>query len=199
MTPGMNQPVVTAHTSLGKTRITADLRDGPWPKVTIGFPVGMPGDQKEAASLIPVDYSVPQFGGRRWWFLCPQCGYRCLRLYLPPYVGGSAVSGDSNSLDLERLVYTWACRRCLKLLYYTQCVTKRDRLERKAMNLCIWLDTWERAVPRRRPAGMRRRTFHRLCARLADTLERLARLPTRRPRVRRTRPLRHRHPRHHPP
>jgi hypothetical protein len=26
----------------------------------------------------------PHFGGRRWWFLCPACGRRAGKLYLPP-------------------------------------------------------------------------------------------------------------------
>jgi len=26
-----------------------------------------------------------RYGGRSWWLLCPRCGRRCLKLYLPPW------------------------------------------------------------------------------------------------------------------
>jgi hypothetical protein len=44
----------------------------------------------------------PDGGPGRWWFLCPRCGRRCGRLYLP---AGAARVG---------------CRRCFGLLYRSQ-------------------------------------------------------------------------------
>jgi hypothetical protein len=44
--------------------------------------------------------TVPQhFGGRRWWFRCPECNRRCGKVYLPP--GG----------------HLFACRQCYRLTY----------------------------------------------------------------------------------
>jgi hypothetical protein len=45
--------------------------------------------------------TVPNYGGRRWWWLCPLvgCGRRCGKLYLPP--GGRY----------------YGCRQCYRLTY----------------------------------------------------------------------------------
>ena len=52
---------------------------------------------------IALTRSRPNFGGLRWWFLCPgngqPCGRRCYKLYLP--AGGEG----------------FACRRCHGLVY----------------------------------------------------------------------------------
>jgi hypothetical protein len=48
--------------------------------------------------------TVPHYGGRRWWFVCCDCGKRFTKLYLP--------SGD---------LHQWfACRRCHELVYASQ-------------------------------------------------------------------------------
>jgi hypothetical protein len=36
------------------------------------------------ALVIWLTATRPHFGGRRWWFLCPSCGRRVGKLYLPP-------------------------------------------------------------------------------------------------------------------
>lgn len=41
----------------------------------------------------------PHFGGRRWWFICPACGGRARKLFLPP--------SRPN----------FRCRRCHRLTY----------------------------------------------------------------------------------
>jgi len=33
---------------------------------------------------LEMEERTPRFGGRSWWMLCPSCGRRCLKLYLPP-------------------------------------------------------------------------------------------------------------------
>lgn len=42
------------------------------------------------------------YGGKRWWFICPSCERRCAKLYW----------GN-----------TWACQQCLNLKYYSQQAT----------------------------------------------------------------------------
>ena len=55
-----------------------------------------------------------RYGGRSWWLLCPRCGRRCLKLYLPP---GAAAHPTP-----------FRCRRCWGLVYEaSQVVHKWDR------------------------------------------------------------------------
>ena len=36
----------------------------------------------------------PNYGGHRWWFVCPLMGRRAAKLYLPP--GGASCSGAAR-------------------------------------------------------------------------------------------------------
>lgn len=76
--------------------------------------------QPEVAQYIPLTFTVPHFGGRRWWMICPYCGQRVAKLYLPP-------GGD-----------TFACREEWQLVYESQrrdqfwrALARLDRLERQ--------------------------------------------------------------------
>lgn len=40
-------------------------------------------DHPEAYDLA-LETTRPYFGGLRWWIVCPRCGRRCDKLYLPP-------------------------------------------------------------------------------------------------------------------
>jgi hypothetical protein len=51
---------------------------------------------------IPLVRSVPNYGGERIWFQCPECGKKVNRLYLPP---------DAKE---------FACRECHHLRYRSQ-------------------------------------------------------------------------------
>jgi hypothetical protein len=57
---------------------------------------------KPVACTIPLSLGSPRYGGWRVYFLCPGCGGRYLKLYLPP--------------GCQRL----ACRRCHDLAYSSQ-------------------------------------------------------------------------------
>lgn len=48
---------------------------------------------------IPLRHTKPNYGGLRWWFLCPKCNLRVSRLYKPPQV------------------YCFFCRHCHDLTY----------------------------------------------------------------------------------
>jgi hypothetical protein len=91
----------------------------------------------------------PHFGGRRWWIVCP-CGRRVAALY------GAAVAGS------------YRCRTCARLVYTSQRETASQRLLRRADKLRARLGEgglWPvpRARRSRRPRGMWRRTYWRLC------------------------------------
>jgi len=61
------------------------------------------GDKEGAVAVISEQFALsatkPTFGGQRWWLLCPKCGGRVRKVYLPKM-------GDSFS-----------CRRCHGLSY----------------------------------------------------------------------------------
>jgi len=60
-------------------------------------------DEKKAFDYrVHLDTTPCNYGGKRWWFLCPNCNRRCRILYLPP--GGSY----------------FLCRICHNLTYESQ-------------------------------------------------------------------------------
>lgn len=63
-------------------------------------------DGREWSQRIRLTWSACAFGGRRSWFLCPNCGRRVGRLYLPCTVW-----------DRGERVHTFLCRHCYKLTY----------------------------------------------------------------------------------
>lgn len=79
------------------------------------------------------------FGGERPYFLCPDCGRRCLHLYRP---------ADD---------WHFACRTCLDLAYAVECEPKALAWKRRKRKLAARLGT-----ERSRPVGMHWRTFWRL-------------------------------------
>jgi hypothetical protein len=90
-------------------------------------------------------YTVPPFGGRRWWFECPVRRNRAGVLYLPN--GGDIFAG----------------RRAWGIAYRSQRSHSRDRAFERLFAIqrrlgC--LEGWEQPI--RRPKGMWRRTFERL-------------------------------------
>jgi hypothetical protein len=40
-------------------------------------------DDRSESTYVWLRYTVPQYGGRRWWFVCPLTGNRVAKLYLP--------------------------------------------------------------------------------------------------------------------
>jgi hypothetical protein len=66
----------------------------PIPSATVNF-----GSQPVQVKLVA---TTPNFGGRRYWYLCPHCGQRVRKLY----------EADGTSFP--------ACRTCLGLQYESQ-------------------------------------------------------------------------------
>lgn len=109
------------------------------------------------------------FGGSRSWLVCPNCGRRVGKVYLPTnlYSGGQRVQ-------------SWLCRHCYKLSY-------EQRRARGGLELSEVLgQRADRLLDRsgitidkrgyyRRPRGMRRKTFERLVAEHRDIEARLRR------------------------
>ncbi len=90
--------------------------------------------------------SRPNFGGRRWWMICPRLGVQVCKLYLPP-------GGDK-----------FESRRALDLAYHSQSLLKRDRpfealgrLQRKLGGS----EGWALGLAPR-PKGMHHQTYQQL-------------------------------------
>ena len=58
----------------------SDLRDHDHAKLTLDFSVSGHGVKQ----TIQLTATKPNFGGQRWWFVCPNDGTRATKLYLPP-------------------------------------------------------------------------------------------------------------------
>lgn len=90
----------------------------------------------------------PNFGGSRYWFVCPVCGRRCATLYRLKHRDGVA------------------CRVCLKLSYPSQHEGALDRSLRRCSKLRQRL-RWPPGIANGeggRPPGMHRSTFIALTA-----------------------------------
>ena len=102
------------------------------------------GADRRVEYMVMLDRTPCHFGGTRTWFRCPspRCGRRIAVLFKGRF---------------------FACRHCLGLAYACQGERREGRLDRKAAKLRERLG-WD-GDHRRRPPGMRRRTYERLRAR----------------------------------
>lgn len=102
---------------------------------------GEPQHQKQRIALA---CTRPNYGGRRWWMLCPKTNARVLKLHLPP--------GGNRFLSRD----AW------RLGYRSQRVAKSDRALEALFKLQERLGGepgWDRGLPW--PKGMWRRTYER--------------------------------------
>lgn len=90
-----------------------------------------------------------RFGGERTWFLCPDCGRMCAVLF--------GLSRRGN----------FSCRVCQRLVYASEAESPVDRCWRAQRKLEAKL-----TEEGRRPTGMHRQTFERICERLGAIEER---------------------------
>jgi hypothetical protein len=72
---------------------------------------------RESDYWIQLETTPQPFGGRRWWFVCPQTGVRAAKLYLP---NGA---------------FTFASRRAYRLAYASQREPAHYRALRRAFKL----------------------------------------------------------------
>jgi hypothetical protein len=75
------------------------------------------GERRESDYWIELVTTAQPFGGRRWWFICPQTGRRAAKLYLP---NGA---------------FAFASRLAHRLAYRSQRETTYDRASRRAFKL----------------------------------------------------------------
>ncbi len=75
------------------------------------------GEKRESDYWIQLETTPQPFGGRRWWFICPQTGGRARKLYLPTGA------------------FTFASRQAYRLAYACQRESARDRASRRAFKL----------------------------------------------------------------
>ena len=92
-------------------------------------------------NIVHLTWTGLHFGGRRPWFLCPDCSRRVAILY-----------------HADR----FACRHCHNLTYDCQRETGSDRAQRRASKIGKRLE-WTKGRQASRPKWMHQRTFFRLC------------------------------------
>lgn len=131
----------------GNISYTCDMRDLANASLELRFTVSRrsTGESRDYKQHVPLSYTVPNYGGRRWWMHCPVNGSRVGKLYVP-------AGGD-----------IFASRTAWKLAYQSQ----RDAPRDKPFNALFRLQSklgctqgWEQPI--RRPKGMWGRTYAKL-------------------------------------
>ena len=129
-----------------RIRLFYDLRDPDEAWLELNYRQFLHTDaQPEVAQHIPLTFTKPHFGGRRWWMVCD--GQRMAKLYMPP--GGNR----------------FGSREAWGLVYNSQREDAFGRAFGRLSRLQIKLRCEERwgAEPSR-PKGMWRSKYHRLNA-----------------------------------
>jgi len=70
--------------AIGSVRFRLDLREAHAARIVLTYSVVVDEKQRSVSQRIRLAFTVPQFGGRRWWMLCPVTGERVRCLHLPP-------------------------------------------------------------------------------------------------------------------
>jgi len=129
----------------GNISYTADMFDPQHAALVLKYTITESSEKRDYTQRIRLSYTVPQYGGKRWWMHCPVNGQRVGKLYMP--------------LNAE----AFASRTAWRLGYQSQRVAKRDAVFERLFRLQKKLGCpqgWE--MPIRRPKGMHRRTYARL-------------------------------------
>ena len=102
------------------------------------------GEREQMRQTVRLTHTLPNYGGKRWWMLCPVNGQRVGKLYLPP-------GGD-----------IFASRKAWRLGYQSQRDAPRDRVFERLFRLQKKLgctEGWEQPIFK--PKGMWDRTWQR--------------------------------------
>lgn len=131
----------------GNINYTCDMSDLESGRLELRFTVkdNRSGEKSDYVQNVLLSYSVPHFGGKRWWMHCPTNGDRVGKLYCP---NGA---------------HTFASRTAWRLGYNSQRITDRDKSFEALFRLQRRLgckEGWEQPI--RRPKGMWRKTYARL-------------------------------------
>lgn len=120
-------------------------------RLELTFTRGSGDGREHVRQTVRLCFTRPQYGGKRWWMICPYRHIRVGKLYLPP-------GGDR-----------FASRQAWRLGYQCQRDAARDRPFERLFRLQKKLGCnqgWEAGL--RRPKGMWNRTFERHLERYMD-------------------------------
>jgi hypothetical protein len=136
--------------------IVIDTRDQHYGFLTLSH-ARRNGDGSDVRYQVQLVQTLPNYGGVRWWFVCPRSGRRVAKLYLP--LGGA---------------YFWS-RKAYGLGYRSQRESPLDRAHLAGQKLSKKLGNWEfwPDGPPCKPRWMRWRTYERLVARWEEIEARL--------------------------
>ena len=133
-------------------RFQLDLRQVDTACLILNYDLALPNAQSRAVcQKISLTSTVPNFGGRRWWMLCPVTGARVRKLYLAPH-GDRFASRNAIGLGY----------RVERLNHFDRPFEKLFRLQRKLgcpAGLGAALD---------RPKGMWKRSYDRHLSHFAN-------------------------------
>ena len=113
-------------------------------RLELSYTRGSGDDREEVRQTVRLCYTLPQYGGKRWWMICPYRGIRVGKLYLPP--GGDRFA----SRQAWRLGY-----QCQRDAAHDRPRERLFRLQRK-LGCELGVDHWPA-----RPKGMWQRTYER--------------------------------------
>ncbi len=128
----------------GSISYTADMRDPERADLRLSYTRGEANQREQVKQTVRLVYTEPNYGGRRWWLVCPYRHKRVGKLYMPN--GGDRFAG----------------RTAWRLGYRSQRVAHGDRAFEKLFRLQRKLGSpqgWEAGLYR--PRGMWNRTFER--------------------------------------
>lgn len=114
-------------------------------RLELSYTRGSGDDAEQVRQTVRLCFTVPHYGGKRWWMICPYRHIRVGKLYLPP-------GGDR-----------FASRQAWRLGYKCQRDAARDRASERLFRLQRKLegDLGLGALPPSRPKGMWHRTYER--------------------------------------
>jgi hypothetical protein len=113
-------------------------------RLELSYTRGEGDGAEQVKQTVRLCFTRPNYGGKRWWMICPYRGIRVGKLYLPP-------GGDR-----------FASRQAWRLGYHIQRVAQHDRAGERLFRFQRKLggDQGLGAFPRR-PKGMWQRTWER--------------------------------------
>ncbi len=129
----------------GSISYRADMRAPEYSNLFLTYTREEGHEQEEVKQAVRLVYTEPNFGGKRWWMICPYNGSRIGKLYLPP-------QGDR-----------FASRGAWKLGYHSQRIPRKDAIFERLFRLQKKLGCqqgWGNYPTR--PKGMHKRTYDRL-------------------------------------
>ena len=129
----------------GSISYKADMTDPDNSRLVLTYTRGSVDEAERVVQDVALTYTLPHYGGRRWWMICPYRGHRVSILYKP------------------RIGDRFASRKAWRVHYKSQRVADRDKPFEALFKIQKRLgcdEGWE--MPISRPKGMWHRTYARL-------------------------------------